>query len=60
MITLRHIPLTLAHPWTALIYVSTPIASVLFFGDALNTRYIVGMIGIVCGVTLATGGIKLA
>lgn len=59
IMTLRHMPLALAYPWTALVYVSTPVASVLFFGDVLDTKYIVCMAGIICGVMLATGGIKL-
>ncbi|MEH6627071.1 MAG: SMR family transporter [Motiliproteus sp.] len=57
MITLHKMPLSSAYPWTALIYVLTPIASVIFFDDVLSFNYVLGMISIVVGVFLTTGGV---
>lgn len=58
VMALRKMSLAFAYPWTALIYVFTPIASVLLFDEHFNERYIVGMFCIVIGVFLSAGGAK--
>ena len=58
LMTLRTMPLAAAYPWTALIYVITPLASSVLFGDVLSGRYLLGMSSIIAGVLLTTGGVK--
>lgn len=58
MIALRSIPLSKAYPWTALIYVLTPIASIVLFNDTLNIKQIFGLSCIVLGVVLTSLGAK--
>lgn len=57
LLALRCLPLAVAYPWTALIYVITPIASSLLFDDFLSVKYVLGMACIVAGVILTTGGV---
>lgn len=52
MLALRRIPLSRAYPWTAGIYVLTPLCSTLFFHDPLSLRYILGMGLIVAGIAI--------
>jgi drug/metabolite transporter (DMT)-like permease len=54
---LRGLPLARAYPWTALIYVITPLASAALFGDVLSGRYLLGLVCIVAGVFIANGGV---
>lgn len=56
LVTLRNMPLSSAYPWTALIYVITPLASAWQFNDAVGLRYMVGMVAIVTGVFVTTSG----
>lgn len=58
LLALRVLPLAAAYPWTALIYVLTPLASALCFGDALSSHYAGGMLLVVTGVFLAAGGVR--
>jgi len=59
MRTLAVMPLSSAYPWTALIYVLTPIAAVLLWREELSAPYFVGMICILCGIgIIAKGGAK--
>lgn len=57
LLALRCLPLAVAYPWTALIYVITPVASSLLFNDFLSVKYVLGMTCIVAGVILTTGGV---
>jgi drug/metabolite transporter (DMT)-like permease len=56
--TLRHMALSSAYPWTALIYVLTPLSSALLFGDQLSAHYLIGMTIIIAGVFLTAGGVR--
>lgn len=57
LLTLRKQPLASSYPWTALIYVFTPIASVLLFDDVLSDKFLLGMVFIVIGVFITAGGV---
>ncbi|MCL1825328.1 MAG: SMR family transporter [Betaproteobacteria bacterium] len=48
--TLRVLSLSSAYPWTALIYVLTPIVAVLLWQEQLSITYLVGMTCILCGI----------
>jgi drug/metabolite transporter (DMT)-like permease len=54
MRVLAVMPLSSAYPWTALIYVLTPVAAVLLWQEQLSATYLVGMACILCGISLAT------
>ncbi len=56
LLTLRNMPLAIAYPWTALIYVLTPLCSVLVFKELLTVRYGIGMVFIVLGIFITTSG----
>jgi len=56
LLALRHLPLSIAYPWTAMIYVLTPLGSVLVFQDILSIQYGIGIAFIVLGVFIATSG----
>lgn len=56
LLTLRKISLASAYPWTALIYVFTPLASALLFDDPLGAKYLLGLTSIVAGVFFTAGG----
>jgi len=58
LLTLRKIPLASAYPWTAIIYVFTPLASALLFDDPLGVKYLLGLTSIVAGVFFTTGGVS--
>jgi drug/metabolite transporter (DMT)-like permease len=58
LLTLRKVSLSKAYPWTALIYVLTPLASAWLFGDALDSKYLLGLASIVAGVFLTAGGVS--
>jgi multidrug transporter EmrE-like cation transporter len=57
MLTLRRLPLSVAYPWTALIYVITPLASIWIFSDVLTSSYVFGMTLILAGVLFTTRGV---
>lgn len=54
VLALRRLPLSQAYPWTASIYVLTPVASVLIFNDIISLQYVIGMAFICFGIFLAT------
>jgi len=58
LLTLRKLPLASAYPWTALIYVLTPLASAILFGDVLSGKYFLGMACIVVGVFITASGVE--
>ncbi|WP_051293659.1 DMT family transporter [Pseudoduganella violaceinigra] len=57
LLTLRRLPLSVAYPWTALIYVITPLAGVYFFAEALHGPYAIGIALILAGVLLTSRGV---
>lgn len=58
LLTLRRMPLASAYPWTALVYVLTPLASVVLFDDVLSGQYLAGLACIVVGVYLSAGNVR--
>jgi len=52
LLTLKRMPLSRAYPWTAAIYVLTPLCSTLLFHDPLSLRYAAGMGCIVAGIAI--------
>jgi len=50
--TLKVLPLSSAYPWTALIYVLTPVAAVLLWQEQLSATYLVGMVCILYGISI--------
>lgn len=56
VLTLRSMPLAKAYPWTAMIYVLTPICSILVFNDFLTLKYGIGMAFIIFGIFITTSG----
>ena len=58
LVTLRGMALSAAYPWTALIYVITPLASAVLFDEGLGVRYIVGMAAIVMGIFITASGVR--
>jgi len=57
LLTLRQLPLAKAYPWTASIYLLSPLVSAALFGDALTGKYLMGMASIVVGVSLTVGSV---
>lgn len=57
LLTLRRLPLSAAYPWTALIYVLTPLAGAGLFAETLSGRYAFGMVLILAGVVLTSRGV---
>ena len=49
---LRRVPLSIATPFVALVYVAVPIAAKVVFGDHLSWRMALGMAFVAVGVTL--------
>ncbi len=58
LLTLRRLPLAVAYPWTALVYVLTPLAGAWLFAELLNARYAIGIACILAGVLLTSGGVS--
>ncbi len=56
LVVLRRVPLSIAAPFIALVYVLVPIASRTLFAEAVTTRMWLGMLLVVVGVTLVAGG----
>lgn len=56
LFVLRRVPLAVAAPFVALVYVLVPLASRFVFDDRVNSRMWVGMLLVVCGVTLVAQG----
>ena len=53
---LRDLPLTVAYPFVALAFAVVPILGWLLLGETLSVRYFVGLILIVAGIGVMTGG----
>lgn len=58
LLTLRRLPLAVAYPWTALIYVITPWAGTWFFAEVLKGRYAIGIVLILAGVVFTSRGVS--
>lgn len=56
LFVLKRVPLAVAAPFIALVYVLVPLASRLFFDDHVSSRMWLGMLLVVCGVTLVAKG----
>jgi len=54
--SLRKLPLSAAYPWTASVYVLTPVASAFFFNEALSYGYFSGVVLLIAGIFLSTTG----
>jgi undecaprenyl phosphate-alpha-L-ara4N flippase subunit ArnE len=50
MRVLKILPLSSAYPWTALIYVLTPMAAVWLWQEPLSVTYLAGMVCVLCGI----------
>ena len=50
LFALRRLRLSQAYPWTALVYVGTPLAGVCLFGETLTPKYFVGIACICLGI----------
>jgi drug/metabolite transporter (DMT)-like permease len=51
---LKHAPLSLAYPFTALSYVITPILSYLLFNEKLNLQFAMGSLVLMLGIIICT------
>ena len=56
LVVLRKVPLAVAAPVVALVYVLVPLASRALFGDHVSPRMWIGMALVVLGVTLVSQG----
>jgi undecaprenyl phosphate-alpha-L-ara4N flippase subunit ArnE len=56
LVVLRDVPLAVAAPFVALVYVLVPLASRIAFDDAISTKMWMGMILVALGVTLVAKG----
>jgi drug/metabolite transporter (DMT)-like permease len=56
LFVLRKVPLSVAAPFIAVVYVLVPLASRLFFDDVVTPKMWVGMLLVVLGVTLVAQG----
>jgi len=57
LLALRRLPLSVAYPWTALIYVITPLAGARIFAEVLTGSYAIGIILTLAGVVLTSRGV---
>jgi drug/metabolite transporter (DMT)-like permease len=51
---LKALPLSKAYPWSAVVYVLTPVAAMLIWGERLSATYLAGMACILCGILVIT------
>jgi undecaprenyl phosphate-alpha-L-ara4N flippase subunit ArnE len=56
LFVLRRVPLSVAAPFVALVYVLVPLASRVLFADSVSTKMWLGMLLVVLGVTLVATG----
>ncbi len=56
LVVLRRVPLSIAAPFVALVYVLVPLASRAVFEDRITTRMWAGMLLVALGVTLVAKG----
>ena len=52
IVVLQDVPLTRAYPFMSLGFVLTPLAAVIFFGEAVDLRYLLGTALILAGIYL--------
>ncbi|HVW24687.1 MAG TPA: EamA family transporter [Polyangiaceae bacterium] len=60
LLVLRKVPLSIAAPFIALVYVIVPLASRALFDDRITTRMWTGMVLVALGVTLVAKGAQEA
>lgn len=58
IVALKRLPLSAAYPWTASVYVLTPIMSTLVFHEHISLKYFAGLFLICSGVFFASRGTK--
>jgi len=51
---LKHAPLSLAYPFTALSYVITPVMSYFLFGEKLNLQFTLGSFLLMLGIVICS------
>ena len=56
LLVLKRVPLAVAAPFVALVYVLVPLASRTLFGDQVSGKMWIGMALVVLGVSLVAGG----
>ncbi len=56
LFVLKRVPLSVAAPFVAFVYVLVPVAARILFGDAISPRMWLGMLLVVVGVTLVAQG----
>lgn len=56
LFVLKRVPLAVAAPFVALVYVAVPVASRVMFGDQIQPRMWFGMLLVAVGVTLVAQG----
>ena len=56
LLVLRKVPLAIAAPFVALVYVLVPLASRAVFGDVVTPKMWIGMLLVVLGVTFVAQG----
>ncbi|MBN6150363.1 EamA family transporter [Xanthomonas sp. AmX2] len=57
-LTLRRMPLASAYPWTALIYLLTPLAGIVLFHETLSLGFWLGIALIVVGLFITNGSAR--
>jgi len=58
MLALRRMPLSAAYPWTASVYVLTPLASAWLFRDDISLQYIAGLVFVCVGIFVTTRSVE--
>lgn len=56
ILALREYPLSRAYPFTALAFLLVPAGAAIFFGETLGPRYFAGLLLIIAGIALISGG----
>jgi drug/metabolite transporter (DMT)-like permease len=54
LITLNKVPLSKAYPWTAIIYIFTPLLGLIFWNEQLDFNYLMGLFFILLGIFICT------
>jgi drug/metabolite transporter (DMT)-like permease len=57
-LTLRCMPLASAYPWTALVYLLTPLAGIALFHETLSLGFGLGIVLIVVGLFITNGSAR--
>lgn len=58
MLALKRLPLAVAYPWTASVYVLTPLVSTWAFQDTVSPQYIAGLVFVCLGILITTRSVK--